>query len=257
MNKLRLNRYKFNLRFTSDSVLPPFAGNTIRGAFGQSLLENFPDIYEKIFKIEGANSHPNPYVISVPYPSQGSYKIGDTLDFTITLFGTACAYEKDILLAVRLMCNGKLSGAKVVGWEQEYDREWSDVGAGSIPQTEALKLDFLTPTEILSGKEPIAELDFSMFIDSLLGRSANIIGHYTEGEFVVPYNLIANKPNIKAEYELKHINFQTSGQPIYSFIGSICYFGNITRYLPYIDLGSQIHIGKKTTRSCGEYSFEI
>ncbi|MDR0221894.1 MAG: CRISPR system precrRNA processing endoribonuclease RAMP protein Cas6, partial [Lachnospiraceae bacterium] len=41
------------------------------------------------------------------------------------------------------------------------------------------------------------------------------------------------------------------------FVGTVSYFGDVTRYLPYIDLGSQIHIGKKTTRACGEYVFEI
>ena len=257
MNKLKLCKHKFTLRFTADAILPPFVGNTIRGAFGQSLYDNFPSVCNQVFKIEGAESVPNPFVISTPYPGKGGYKSGDTLDFTITLFGTACGYESDILSAVRLMCNGKLSDAEIIKSEQVYTREWSDNGADSIPHADTLTLRFHTPTEILSSKEPIAELDFKKFIDSLFGRIAGVIDHYTEDEFIVPYRLIAKKPFVKAEYRLKPARFKTSGQPINGFIGSIRYFGDITRYLPYIDLGSQIHIGKKTTRSCGEYSFEI
>jgi hypothetical protein len=257
MNRLKLSKHKFTLRFTANTVLPPFIGNTIRGAFGQSLYDNFPSVCDRVFKTQTADSTPNPFVISAPYPCKKDYKTGDTLDFTMTLFGTACDYKSDMRSAVNLMCNGKLSDSEIIGTEQIYDREWSDSGAESIPHTDVLRLRFLTPTEILTSKEPLAELDFSKYIDSLFGRIAGIIDHYTENEFVVPYALVADKPFVKAEYTLKPVKFQTSGQPINGFIGTIHYFGDITRYLPYIDLGSQIHIGKKTTRSCGEYSYQV
>lgn len=257
MNRLYIIKRKFTLRFSRDTIFPLFIGNTIRGAFGQSLCDNYPSVYEQVFKTKAADSVPNPFVISAPYPSKGVYKIGDMLDFTITLFGTACRYENDILSAVKLMCHGKLSDTEIIHSEQVYTREWSDSGAESIPHTDTLTLRFLTPTEILSSKKPLAKLDFTKYIDSLFGRIAGVIDHYTEGEFIVPYKLVANKPFVIAEHKLEPVKFQTSGQPINGFVGSIRYFGDITRYLPYIDLGSQIHIGKKTTRSCGEYSFEM
>ena len=156
-----------------------------------------------------------------------------------------------------MMCDGKLSESEIIDIKHEYSREWSDAGAESIPHADLLKLRFRTPTEILSSKEPIAELDFSKFIDSLFGRIDGLINNYTENEFIIPYALVANKPLVKAESNLKPVRFQTSGQPINGFMGTVRYFGDITRYLPYIDLGGQIHIGKKTTRSCGEYSFKI
>jgi hypothetical protein len=257
MNRLKLNKYNVTLRFTKDAALPPFVGNTLRGAVGQSLYSKFPNAYERVFKADGAHSAPNPFVISAPYPGNGVYAAGDTLDFTITLFGSACTFESDVLSALKRMCNGKLADAEIAGAERMYTREWSDGGAESIPHTDTLTLRFLTPTEILSSKEPLAELDFKKFIDSLFGRIAGVIDHYTDGEFVVPYTLLACKPFMKADYNLTPVKFQTGGQPISGFIGAIRYFGDITRYLPYIDLGGQIHIGKKTTRSCGEYNFEI
>ncbi|MDR1193119.1 MAG: CRISPR system precrRNA processing endoribonuclease RAMP protein Cas6 [Peptococcaceae bacterium] len=155
------------------------------------------------------------------------------------------------------MCAGKLSNCVLEGGGLDYDRMWSDNGAETIPRCEELTINFLTPTEILSGKEPIREVDFNTLIDSLFGRIGGIIDNYTEGEFVIPYSLFARRPFVKAEYNLRPINFQTSGQPIYGFLGAVRYLGDVTRYLPYIDLGSQIHMGKKTTRACGEYSFEI
>jgi len=256
LNKLRLLKIGVRLIFTKNTHLHPFIGNTIRGAFGQSLYDNFPNLYDCVFKTELIKSTPNPFVISAPYPSNGIYKTDDTLDFAITLFGNACDYESDVLSAVKKMCNGKLSNSEVTEIKQIYSREWSDEGAKTIPYTDTLTLRFCTPTEILFNKKSVVELDFHKYIDSLFVRIAGVIDNHTDNEFIVPYNLVAIKPSVKAEYTLDFVKLQAT-QPISGFIGTIRYFGDVTRYLPYIDLGSQIHIGKKATFSCGEYSFEI
>ncbi|MDR1766105.1 MAG: CRISPR system precrRNA processing endoribonuclease RAMP protein Cas6 [Lachnospiraceae bacterium] len=56
---------------------------------------------------------------------------------------------------------------------------------------------------------------------------------------------------METQCDIKPSRFWTSGEPIEGFVGTVRYSGDVTRYLPYIDLGSQIHIGKKTTRGCG------
>jgi hypothetical protein len=257
MNALRLAKHRFSLRFTADAVLPGFIGNTVRGALGAALDDLGSPAYERMFKINSAESIPNPYTISVPYPSKVCYKKDDALAFEITLFGLACEFGDDVTAAARDMCKGKLENCVTDGHELIYDREWSDAGAESMPYCGELTVHFLTPTEIHSGKEPLMEIDFNTFIDSLFGRISDIIGNYTDGELVIPYSLVARRPFVQAEYNLKSVEFKTSGQPIRAVTGRIKYSGDVTRYLPYIDLGSQTHIGKKTTRACGEYSFEI
>jgi hypothetical protein len=256
-NELRLVKLLFTLTFIRESRLPPFAGNTIRGALGQSLCDNCGSAYNSLFKVTSGESVPNPFVIAAPYPSRGVYMPGDTLEFSLTLLGTACDYEDDVIDAAKLMCKGMLSGAGLSKAECEYARNWSDAGAESIMPCGAVTLDFIAPTEILSGKEPVYAPDFATLMGSLFGRIAGIIDNYGESEFTVPYALIAKKPLIIAEYDLKQVRINSNKQPINGFVGTIRYSGDVTRYLPYIDLGSQIHIGKKTTRSCGEYYFEL
>jgi CRISPR-associated endoribonuclease Cas6 len=257
MNKLYLIKHKFTLLFTEDSQLPPFIGNTIRGAIGQALHDNSSIAYNAIFKGTGGESKPNPFVISAPYPSQGEYKKGETLEFFITLFGNASNCYSDIVFAVKNMSRGKLENTTCYESREIYAKEWSDDGAESIPYCDFLEVEFITPTEIYHSKEPISKPDFTAFTDCLFGRIRGIIDNYTDCLFTVPYSLIAVRPHVKAEYDTKTVRFQTSGQPINGFLGTVRYSGDVTRYLPYIDLGSQILIGKKTTRSCGEYSFII
>jgi hypothetical protein len=257
MNSIKLLKLRFTLTFTGETHLPPFVGNTLRGALGRALCDNFPVVYEAVFKVAGGESTPNPFTISAPYPGKESYHIGENMDFSLTLFGSACVYEDEIINAAKLMCNGKLSHAKLTATELEYSREWSDAGAESITPCNFLRLQFISPTQILSGKVSVYAPDFGMFIDSLLGRISAITDNYGEKEFTIPYSLIARKPFVRAEYDTKRLLITTNKQPIGGFVGTICYLGDVTRYLPYIDLGSQLHLGKKTTRSCGEYTFEI
>ncbi|MDR1690071.1 MAG: CRISPR system precrRNA processing endoribonuclease RAMP protein Cas6 [Clostridiales bacterium] len=254
MNSLRLCKYRFTLRFTSDTKLPFFMGNTIRGALGRVLGEA---AYNGMFKVASDVSIPNPFAVSVPYPSLRQYSKGSKLDFFITLFANACDFLPDVITAAQNMCRGKFANCVLDGGELVYERIWSDSGAETIPYCDMLTIRFVTPAEILNSKQLIKELPFAGFTESLFGRIAGIIDNYTESKFIIPYSLIALKPHIRADYNLKEIRFETSGQTINGVTGTVRYLGDVTPYLPYIDLGSQIHIGKKTTRGCGEFVFEI
>ena|GEM_PF-6693833 len=256
-NTLRLIKYKIVLRFTSASELPPFLGNTIRGALGGALERMGSPAYEQVFKVKTPESVPNPYAIDVPYPSKSIYKAGDTLEFYITLFGCACEYAAEFTVAANDMSRGNLKNCVLDDFVAVYDRIWSDAGSESIPQCNEILIKFATPTEILSSKKTMSELSFGIFVDSLFGRIGGIIDNYMVRNFIIPYALVSKKPFVSATHNIKQLTLKTRNQPINGFIGTIKYSGNITPYLPYIDLGSQIHIGKKTTRACGEYSFEI
>jgi hypothetical protein len=215
------------------------------------------NVYDAVFKTNHTISIPNPYTISAPYPSQQLYHKGEALHFGITLFGNACEYQEEIIDAARHMCHGKLENCIMEQAQVVYDRIWSDQGAKSIPRADQLTIHFITPTEFFSAQKPVKEVNWNMFSDILFGRICDVIEHYTTGEFVIPYALVARKPHVTAQYHLETINFQTNKQPICAVLGKVEYKGEVTRYLTYIDLGSQLHIGKKTTRGCGEYWFEI
>jgi len=257
INKLQLTKLKFTLKFNTQTYLPPFIGNTIRGALGHALYKHYPHICESIFKVESIKSIPNPIVISVPYPSNKHYKPGDTLSFYVTLLGSACDFKQDLEDAANFMCEGKLSTAQLINCQQIYNTEWTDEGAESIALCEKLSINFLTPTEIFVNGQLPDKLDFATFIDRIFVRISGVIDNYGEGEFTIPYNLVYNKPHIITECDLHTTHFKTNGQSVTGLLGQVHYYGDVTRYLPYIDLASQIHIGKKTSRACGEYSFEI
>ena len=208
-----------------------------------------------MFKVESDKSVPNPFVISVPYPSSRTYTPDESLSFTITLLGSACDFEQAIIDTASLMFSGKLATAKLAACQQLYNLEWTDEGSQHISPCDKITINFLTPTEIFVNGQLPEQLDFSTFIDRIFVRISGVMDNHGESEFIIPYNLAYNKPFVKAECKLHSTHFKTNNQPITGLLGQVQYYWDITRYLPYIDLGSQIHIGKKTSRSCGEYSF--
>lgn len=244
-------------------------GNTLRGALGISLFRNHCKLdnpqcdsckdggscpYVAVFKTKNQESIPNPYVISVSYPGKSNYQSGEFLIFSITLFGAAVCYEDDIIEAIEKMSIGKIENTTIELLELRR-REWHDDVAPK--DADSLRLDFITPTEIYCNKKMVTELDFFTFRDSLFRRLAGVINHYGEREFVLPYQLMTEKPRIETISSLNERRFYTSQQPINGVVGSVRYFGEISRYLPYIELGKQLHLGKKTTRSCGQYDYII
>ena len=272
MNRLKLVKLRFTMRFNADTQLPPFIGNTIRGAFGYALSRHCCKweaqrcevcenkaicAYSSMFKRQNSESMPNPYIISAPFPSSGSYKEGSTLDFFITLCGCACVYQAAVISAAESMCTGKLQNAAIVDARPEYTREWSDDGAGSIAPCDAIFVRFLSPAEIRSGGAPVKSIDFSLFIERLFARISGIVDNYADRELVLPYHLLGRIPLVRTECSLKQSSFFTNRQRVDAVFGTISFFGDVTKYLPYIDLGTQLHIGKKTTRGCGEYAFDF
>ena len=257
MNNLRLIKLNFILTFKQETYLPGFIGNTIRGAIGQALYDNYPDTFNCVFKITAAETIPNPIVISVPYPTKHLHLPDELLTFSIVLMGKACVFKQSIIDAATLMCHGKLKNTALIACHQEYDSTWEDTHVNQIPPCNNLKVTFLTPTEILASKKFKDELNFNTFVDRIFLRISKIIDNYSDNEFIIPYNLVLSKPHIITTSNLTVTKFQTSNQPITGFLGKIEFSGDVTRFLPYVDLASQIHIGKKTTRGCGQFKFEV
>jgi hypothetical protein len=274
MNSLKLIKLNFATEATRGAYLPPYLGNTLRGALGQSLYRRncsrsngdcsycsnasgcpYACVFKSQAQVEGLDSVPNPFVISFEWDKKYRYDPGDHLDFSITLFGKACLWKSEIIEAVSEMFQKKLSCLSLVGSDVAFVQEWSD--EGELPQIEAVSIYLKTPLVFLSSKSLVSEIDFSSFIDSAFGRIAGITDTYGEAEFILPYSMTHRKPKIISENKLETVAIKQEKQPIVGLVGEIRFSGELTRYMPYLDLCSELHMGKMTTRGCGRYEFEI
>lgn len=296
MNELKIVRLAFEAEVFKDAIFPGFLGNTIRGALGNALVKSFCKrdephckdcpvnadcVYATMFKSVYADAQfataPNPFTMNVPYDHQRAYRAGEKLAFDILLFGNAVRWHQEIIHAVNRMFEGDFAGkgrcvnllravdgysgktlfAQGVFLDEPEVAVWSDEYAETLETITEVEIEFVTPVQILKNRRLITGLDFSAFIDHLFWRISSMIDIYGEREFIVPYSLLFRKPYIETTESVSKRIIKQEKQSIEGLVGKVRYRGNLTRYMPYIDLGSQLHIGKLTTRGCGEYRFEI
>ena len=130
---------------------------------------------------------------------------------------------------------------------------WSD---SNLPPYEIkhVKLRFLTPFQYTG--QSFGELSFYDLCDRLFGRIADLCDMYSDSEFVLPYNFAIHKNHIESVCDLKKKIITQKKSELKCSIGTVDYYGTLTRYMPYIALGSEIHFGKMATRGFGKYVIE-
>jgi len=295
MNTLSLVRIDFTAEVTKDVLLPGYLGNTLRGGLGKALVRLFCStndprcescqqrescVYPNVFKtpehFKGYPTAPNPYIIKIPKTAQRSFSPGGSLDFSIVLFGSAASYSEQVITAVKAMLghegDWKLGGLRLVQAVDGYfgdtlfaddkliklpePRIWSDEGRDRIPAHSSIGITFLTPVQIHEDKALVNHPNFDQFINSLFLRIASIIDLYGDGDFVLPYMMVARKPRIEADFALTKVSVKQQDMSADGILGRLVYTGDLTRYMPYIDLGTQLHVGKLNTSGFGEYEFE-
>jgi hypothetical protein len=296
MNALKLVKLGFEAEVVTKVLLPGFLGNTIRGSLGNALAGKYCKkqdkmscgdcersaaciysvMFKSVYRDAEFTSAPNPFAIDVDGSNRREYGNGDIIRFSVLLFGSATRFAEETVLAVRAIFDGVFGGAKrALTLRRVYDgytdapvfvngsvrapkpAVWSDEGADSIERTTEIEIEFITPTQIMRASELVSEIDFETLIDSLFNRISSITDIYGDGEFVLPYRLPFRKPQVTTKQALRKVTIKQERQPIVGMVGKAKYSGELTRYMPYIDLGTQLHLGKMTTRGCGQYKFRI
>ena len=283
MNTLRLIELKFSLIATKDFKSIGFMGNKIRGAIRHSMYllhcnkneigckkcNHYKDcVYGDLFKNPGKTSEfsafPSPFVINVPFRLKEIIKEEEKLEFSIIIFGDAIKWWKQVALSVIFIFknssgifnnsfkleniysvyNKKLIYDGKVFLDEPYITVWTDDVVSQKDDEIIMVIQLLSPVIIKGEKE--FEPDFTMFMDEVFHRIASIIDMYENNEFAVPYGLLNRKPKIQTELIRQN--------------GSVCgiiFKGNYNRYLPYIDLASCLHIGKKGTYGYGSFEYKL
>ena len=286
-NTLNLTKIRYRLTFERDVVLPKFIGNTLRGAIGSALVKLYcqkagPDCmhcelnhkcpYAMAFKCidrtEYVHASPNPYVIEFDTIPR-RIRQGESIVFSLLLMGKATDFIMCFDHAIKYAVQNRFENRNyVMHIEERYDPyaervlgfdelpdviQWSD-GMTAPDEIRHIKIRFLTPFQYTGQK--YTELEFNDFCDRLFLRIADLCDIYSDSEFVLPYNFAIRKNKIEVIYDLKKIivGQKDFNQPC--SIGTVDYYGRLTRYMPYFALGSEIHFGRLATRGLGKYIIE-
>lgn len=279
-NTLKLLKLDLHVRALAPYQSSSFLGNKLRGALGYSLAKLYcdlgegedgcsclpPCVYGTVFKPVMSHpeftSLPSPFSLSVSDFQGKSIKTGTRGVFSIILYGYAVNYwEEMVRAAIDMFSNANKAfnvyfeleaiesslDHSVIWREGEFFHRpkyalWTDGVAdlsASYDEEMELYVEFKTPFLDKEGEKKT--LDFYELVDHVFYRIASMIDIYEGGSFTVPYSLLFRKPKVETLLHSK----------------GVIYKGKFAKYLNYMSLGSELHIGKKCTYGYGEYRMEV
>ena len=281
MNTLRLLKLRFSLIATKDFVPIGYIGGKIRGALGSSMFTLYCDkqkpdcnachhnrecVYGDLFKNPGKSAafptFPAPFVIEAPYDAKfPMIKKGEPFQFSISIFGKAVSWWRQVILSVKSMFENSFeifntsfdykNTFSVLEQKLIHDGEnfledpcaavWRDESVSTPLDEISIGIQFLSPVLLKDSK--VFDPNFSEFVDAVFYRIASMIDIYEGDAFTVPYGLLYRKPYIQVRQE--------------GSFNSVVFQGNFSCYLPYIDIGSHLHIGKRSTYGFGKYEYKL
>ncbi len=124
-----------------------------------------------------------------------------------------------------------------------------------------IRLQFLTPLRIVKNKHLVTRLTFPVLFENLAHRLTLLTEMYGRSENLPDFSKLARhaKDIQVAESKLRWHDWKrySGSQDAYmkfgGLVGAIAFEGDLTPLIPYLALGSQVHVGQKTTFGLGHY----
>ena len=232
---------------------------------------------------------PVPFVIEPPLTKKSDYQPGERLNFDLILVGEAIDYFPYFLVTFRELgftglgqTRGKYALSQVINLHPlNQDRltvyraaeelvqdkvltlTWDDVQAqaATLP-ADRLALTFLTPTRLKQQQKWVHKgPPFQALIRILLGRISSLSNFHCRQQLALDFRgLIDRAADVDIiEADTRWIDWSRfSGRQkqrinLGGLAGSVTYKGKLADYLPFLVLGSFIHVGKGTVFGNGHY----
>lgn len=237
-----------------------------------------------------AEKLPHPFVIEPPGTEQGEFQPGDELSIGLVLFGKAASLLPYFVFTIDQM--GRLGLGKgrgkfelTAGFATEtvtgaakvkiFDgatqmlisdfKEWQFSDLLQVTEQydkQNINIELITPTRILYKNGLVSEIQFGLFIRSLLRRISLLARIHCDARWDLPYQDIIAAAEQKVRL-VKHrtswydwerySNRQKTRMNMGGVVGSLTYEGELAPFLPLLLLGQYTHIGKNTTFGLGKY----
>lgn len=230
---------------------------------------------------------PLPYVIEPPIDSRTRYEAGEPFQFSLILLGETVSMFPYFVYAFELMGEKGL-GKRIndVRARFQIDRVSQNgvtlyqgggkelkpaepvlLSVGELPSEGwgRITVTFLTPLRIKRNNQLSAQLPFEDFVRGVLRRISTTFSAFGVGEPPLDYRgLVFAARSVKTIHSTlrwddpeRYSNRQKEKMFMGGLLGDVVYEGNILPYLPLIQLGSSLHIGKQTTFGHGLYRYQM
>jgi hypothetical protein len=231
-----------------------------------------------------ASAEPHPFVLEPPLEETTVYQPGETITIGLILFGEINRKLPYFIYAFEEM--GKIGMGKRVGgkaakfvieevrWNRKaiYRERDADI---QVPEklpvldfsagkpdlsTDLLTIELVSPLRFKTEGRIGSELNFEQIVRLALRRTASLLQAFGNGEPALDYRgLISRASTVQTVSEelqwadwAHYSNRQRKQIPTGGMIGRVVYAGEMGRFMPLIEFGSKVHLGKNTTHGLGQ-----
>lgn len=309
---LLLARYRYTFRMTNPLQLPDYAGSLLRGVFGASLrrvscmtgaseCEGCPlrstCPYPAIFETPAPSGHslqkfshvPNPYVIEPPPFGTQQIEQGQTLQFSVVLFGRAVTQLPLISFALQRAVEGGLGRERARGvlteiawqagpnnndmvplWQPGDPAIATHDARVNLPVTAAATgatLHVITPMRLQHQGQPVrpAQLTPRKLVADLLRRISLLAEFHADQSGIVEdvsglvrhAETLRHQPALHWQDWSRYSSRQQREMTLGGAIGEWQLEGELGPLLPWLTLGQWLHVGKNATMGMGGYRLTV
>lgn len=219
---------------------------------------------------------PLPFVLALPLlpppPNRGS-----TVEFGITLAGTAITHLPIYLAALRGMFKPGMPGRRLpaslieVASVDYQGRRTPLLGASgaesldrlvclsaegvletSVLPAERITLEFVTPLRLMQDGRPLRELEFSPLLRALLRRVSAMAYYYGGNELAADYRWLSARSQL-IETESAECHWVEWSNRLCGLTGSVTFAGDLSEFHPFLLLGAYLQVGKGAAFGLGRY----
>ena len=277
LENIKIYKFRFNFLVVKPMILPRFPGATIKEILGEALKNTDKELFNLLFSpYKKTNNTLKPYALQMPANIPLAYMPDDIFSFDMIITGNAIEkfnnfepfeYIKNIDIGEHkgkmyfVNAQNIISDDKILNITNFKEAE-AFVFTHKKIKTDIFLLRFISPVNI-DGINIIKQINFSKIINNLNKR---IIGfnNYFQEENAFNTELYEQAKKIKTienkliRYDIKQCktnnNFNTVYKPV--FIGIMAFVGNPAPFVPLLQIGEQINIGRDTTSAFGQFKTE-
>lgn len=222
---------------------------------------------------------PHPFVLEPP--ERGMFQPGDRMIFSVVLVGKGIDLMPQTVCALMLAGEAGLGrsrgryrvlSVRSVSGESIYqpgrldcgsadDREFILNRLNSLGSRRRIGIRFVTPTRLKYEGALAVSGEFHVLLRNLLRRVSALHYFHCGNRLLHDFkSLVEDSMRVKTtDCKLRWVDLerrsarQGTTMKLGGFVGYALYEGEITRFLPYLVLGEQIHVGKGATFGLGKY----
>jgi hypothetical protein len=240
--------YPLRFRFAT-CKLRDFSANTLRGAFGSALKKTDADAYARFFAPKraagsgpsGLADPPRPFVFRMLGPLEVGMNIFLTREPAVELFTRVMA-ELGTLSSV--------SGTEPLGLPL----------SASEGRVRRVRVHFLTPTELKRVEQP----EFGILLARIRDRVSTLLELYGDGPLAIDFKTFGEHAGrvSMTRCELIPVTAERTSRgtgqrhSLGGFTGVTEYQGDLTEFLPYLEIARWTGVGRQTVWGKGEISYE-